>query len=244
MKLLRKGQGNQSLKEGLIQICLFMLGGQWILFLQCGKRYEKITKIVLELLGISLMITTLGKSIGKMDFTDYLTKLQQYLHEFSTSENQKDVMSMYEFQRECDDISQLFSSTLENETTKEIKFKINNSKIGGEYSVYAVSWKEYILVLHLTAYENSDDGKSESDVILPVKPVVIEINGVDTDDGLQGNELQGNESQGNELQENELKENESQVNGIQINGLQEANLREQIADILGMDENCLEVILE
>ena len=133
---------------------------------------------------------------------------------------------------------------MENETTKEIKFKINNSKIGGEYSVYAVSWKENILVLHLTAHENSDDGKSESDVILPVKPVVIEINGVDTDDGLQGNELQGNESQGNELQENELKENESQVNGIQINGLQEANLREQIADILGMDENCLEVILE
>ena len=41
-----------------------------------------------------------------------------------------------------------------------------------------------------------------------------------------------------------MKENESQVNGIQINGLQEANLREQIADILGMDENCLEVILE
>lgn len=234
MKLLRKGQGNQSLKEGLIQICLFMLGGQWILFLQCGKRYEKITKIVLELLGISLMITTLGKSIGKMDFTDYLTKSQQNVQEFSTSENQKDVMSMYEFQRECDDISQLFSSTLENETTKEIKFKINNSKIGGEYSVYAVSWKENILVLHLTAHENSDDGKSESDVILPVEPVVIEINDVDTDDGLQGNELQ----------ENELKENESQVNGIQINGLQEANLREQIADILGMDENCLEVILE
>ena len=76
------------MKEGLIQICLFMLGGQWILFLQCGKRYEKITKIVLELLGISLMITTLGKSIGKMDFTDYLTKLQQNVQEFSTSEKE------------------------------------------------------------------------------------------------------------------------------------------------------------
>ncbi|MGN0412754.1 MAG: hypothetical protein ACI4FV_06920 [Lachnospiraceae bacterium] len=185
------------------------------------------------------MITTLGKSIGKMDFTDYLTKLQQNVQEFSNRENQKDVMSMHEFQRECDDISQLFSSTLENETTKEIKFKINKSKIGEEYSVYAVSWKENILVLHLTAHENADDGKSESDEILPVEPVVIEINGVDSDDGLQGNELQGNE-----LQENELKENESQVNGIQINGLQEENLRGQIADILGMDENCLEVILE
>lgn len=55
------------MKESLKELCFFMICGQTLLFFQSGKKYEKICRMILELLilvGIAGMILSFLQSLG------------------------------------------------------------------------------------------------------------------------------------------------------------------------------------
>lgn len=166
----------EGIKEGLIGICLFMIGGRFVLFLQSGKRYQKSTKIVLELSGISLFIALVLSGTGERSMEAYWNRLEQTGEIMQGDAFYGKSMDSSEIEQESTAFQELFMDSIESKTAEEIKSKINNSEIGEKYTVYQAFWEEKILYVTLSLKEDCEN-RNEIKRIVPVENVSIDVNG-------------------------------------------------------------------
>ena len=202
----------EGLKEGLIGICLFMIGGHFVLFLQSGKRYQKITKIVLELSGICLFVVLVFGNLGERRIEEYWNRLEQTLEKIQGDELNEKSMNISEIEKDSDAFQELLMDSVENKLVQEVKSKINNSKIGEEYTVNQVFLEDGILNVALVSKENSGN-MNETENTMPVEKVSIEVNIT----------CQNQDS---------------------ISDKEKCQLKEEIAEVLEMEQRNLEVILQ
>lgn len=181
----------ENLKEGLIEICLFMIGGHFILLLQSGKRYYKITQIVLELSCISLFIILLFSNWEAGNIEEYWNTLEQTTKDMENDVFDEKSLCFHEIEKDGDAFQALLMDSAENELAVEIKSKINNSEIGGDYTVKQVFLEDELLNVTLVPKENSekmdemiekkemesgDETEMDRKNIVSIEKVIVDVN--------------------------------------------------------------------
>ena len=92
------------------EICLMAIIGRVILGIQSGNKYEKISKVILELLMVVYIVGALNSLIGH--------EITTGVH-YENSENSEDAVIKIEKS----------IAEMQNESLEKVKFKINNSQI-------------------------------------------------------------------------------------------------------------------
>ena len=92
------------------EICLMAIIGRVILGIQSGNKYEKISKVILELLMVVYIVGALSSLIGH--------EITTGVH-YENSENSEDAVIKIEKS----------IAEMQNESLEKVKFKINNSQI-------------------------------------------------------------------------------------------------------------------
>ena len=256
------------MREQIKELCLFMICGQTLLYFQSGKKYEKICRMILELLvlaGIVGMILnflqSLGMQKGEMQaLGGAVASMQRSMEEALTK--QLDAGDLEE-----DFISGIsMESLVEKYTMEEIKSKYNSFAEQYGYEIEEVKQKDDKLHVLLkekpklkqnyeekskekTAEEGMEENslkesetKEENDETAAMENPVgiadieqikkVEIEKIDLGEGERTGEETG--------QNTENKENPEKT---QTDKEQLASFRRQLAFVLVMDEEDLEVIL-
>lgn len=208
----------ENLKEGLIGICLFMIGGHFVLLLQSGKQYQKITKIVLELSCVSLFIILVFRNWKAGNAEEYWNTLEQTTGDMEKNVFDEKDLYFYEVEENSDTFSDLLMDSAENELSKEIKSKINNSKIGEGYEVKQVVLEDELLYVTLGPKEYCEK-MDEMERIVSIEKVSVDVN------------INCQKQKSVSDQEKSQPEEKSQ-------------LEEEIAKVLEMDRRNLEVTLQ
>ena len=208
----------ENLKEGLIGICLFMIGGHFVLLLQSGKQYQKITKIVLELSCVSLFIILVFRNWKAGNAEEYWNTLEQTTGNMEKNVFDEKDLYFYEVEENSDTFSDLLMDSAENELSKEIKSKINNSKIGEGYEVKQVVLEDELLHVTLEPKEYCEK-MDEMERIVSIEKVSVDVN------------INCQKQKSVSDQEKSQPEEKSQ-------------LEEEIAKVLEMDRRNLEVTLQ
>jgi len=92
------------------EICLMAIIGRVILGIQSGNKYEKISKVILELLMVVYIVGALSSLIGH--------EITTGVH-YENSENSEDAVIKIEKS----------IAEMQNESLEKVKFKINNSQM-------------------------------------------------------------------------------------------------------------------
>ena len=92
------------------EICFMAIIGRVILGIQSGNKYEKISKVILELLMVVYIVGALSSLIGH--------EITTGVH-YENSENSEDAVIKIEKS----------IAEMQNESLEKVKFKINNSQI-------------------------------------------------------------------------------------------------------------------
>ena len=208
----------ENLKEGLIGICLFMIGGHFVLLLQSGKQYQKITKIVLELSCVSLFIILVFRNWKAGNAEEYWNTLEQTTGNMEKNVFDEKDLYFYEVEENSDTFRDLLMDSAENELSKEIKSKINNSKIGEGYEVKQVVLEDELLHVTLGPKEYCEK-MDEMERIVSIEKVSVDVN------------INCQKQKSVSDQEKSQPEEKSQ-------------LEEEIAKVLEMDRRNLEVTLQ
>lgn len=240
------------MREQIKELCLFMICGQTLLYFQSGKKYEKICRMILELLvlaGIVGMILNFLQSLGirkgeMLASGGAVAGMQRSMEEALSKQLGSEGM-------EGDFLSGFSPDSLvEKYTMEEIKSKYNYFAEQYGFTIERVEQKEEKLQVLLKRNYTKEDSLKENDGIdkgagkdaaedgesgdagNPAKIVeieLVEIRKVGLGEGLREME--------NEAQEKESSEK------IQADGKQLESFRRQFALVLAMEEEKLEVIL-
>ena len=222
--------------EQIKDLCLFMICGQTLLYFQSGKKYEKICRMILELLvlaGIIGMILNflqvLGFQKGEMEA---VAGMQRTMEEALSKQ-----LGMEEFQSDF-----LSDDTLENliekHTAEEIKLRYNSfvKQYGLEITDVKQDGKKLQVFLKGLKQETGGEAKQKemkeeaavnSANIDPVEKIEIEEITIREEESTAGNE--------------EMKEAASEKAAMEKAELE--TFRRQLALVFAMEEDKLEVIL-
>ncbi len=222
--------------EQIKDLCLFMICGQTLLYFQSGKKYEKICRMILELLvlaGIIGMILNflqvLGFQKGEMEAA---AGMQRTMEEALSKQ-----LGMEEFQSDF-----LSDDTLENliekHTAEEIKLRYNSfvKQYGLEITDVKQDGKKLQVFLKGLKQETGGEAKQKemkeeaavnSANIDPVEKIEIEEITIREEESTAGNE--------------EMKEAASEKAAMEKAELE--TFRRQLALVFAMEEDKLEVIL-
>ncbi len=226
--------------EQIKDLCLFMICGQTLLYFQSGKKYEKICRMILELLvlaGIIGMILNflqvLGFQKGEMEAAGGAVAGMQRTMEEALSKQ----LGMEEFQSDF-----LSDDTLENliekHTAEEIKLRYNIflKQFVLEITVLKQDGKKLQVFLKGLKQETGGEAKQKemkeeaavnSANIDPVEKIEIEEITIREEESTAGNE--------------EMKEAASEKAAMEKAELE--TFRRQLALVFAMEEDKLEVIL-
>lgn len=241
--------------EQIKDLCLFMICGQTLLYFQSGKKYEKICRMILELLvlaGIVGMILnflqSLGLQKGEIEAAGGAVAGMQRSMEEALSRQ----LGAEEFQ-EGFLLGNDFESLVEKYTMSEIKTKYNYfaEQYGLEIQEVTQSGEKLQVFLKEAGGEANEDmgwgaGVGEQGRVAeaenPVKSVgieQIEIGKIEVEEREENGGESGNAEENGE--ENGRAEENSGKSGIGKEELE--TFRRQLALVFAMDEEKLEVIL-
>ncbi len=220
--------------EQIKDLCLFMICGQTLLYFQSGKKYEKICRMILELLvlaGIIGMILNflqvLGFQKGEMEAGMQRTMEEALSKQLGMEEFQSDFLS--------DDT---LENLIEKHTAEEIKLRYNSfvKQYGLEITDVKQDGKKLQVFLKGLKQETGGEAKQKemkeeaavnSANIDPVEKIEIEEITIREEESTAGNE--------------EMKEAASEKAAMEKAELE--TFRRQLALVFAMEEDKLEVIL-
>lgn len=213
--------------EQIKELCLFMICGQTLLYFQSGKKYEKICRMILELLvlaGIVGMVLELLQSFGlqrgEMEATGgAVAGMQQSMEEALSRQ-----LGAEEFLSE-----DVLTGMIERHTENEIKSRYNYFANQYGLEIDRVEQRGDKLQVFLKATEEKTQSKEESSAENPakideIKPV--EIGEIDLGDGPEEDPAGEERAGRGRIGEEELE-----------------TFRRQLALVFAMEEEKLEVIL-
>lgn len=231
--------------EQIKDLCLFMICGQTLLYFQSGKKYEKICRMILELLvlaGIVGMILNflqvLGFQKGEMEAAGGAVAGMQRTMEEALSKQ----LGMEEFQNDflSDDA---LENLIEKHTTEEIKLRYNN--FAGQYGLEITDVKQdgkrlQVFLKDIKEGEDRENTGAEAEQKKMEEETAANSGNIDQIKKIEIEEITLGEeenSTGNEERKGTLSESVS---------MEKADLetfRRQLALVFAMEEDKLEVIL-
>lgn len=151
--------------EQIKELCLFMICGQTLLYFQSGKKYEKICRMILELLvlaGIVGMVLNFLQSVGlnrgEMEAAGGAVAGMQRSMEEALSKQ----LASEEFQESflSEDV---LDSLIEKHTENEIKTRYNKFAEQYGFKIERINQENDKLQVFLKEAESAADGASEED---------------------------------------------------------------------------------
>lgn len=260
------------MREQIKELCIFMICGQTLLYFQSGKKYEKICRMILELLvlaGIVGMILnvlqSLGLQGGEMQAAGgAVAGMQQSMEEALSRQ-----LDMENFDENfMAGIS--MESLVKKYTEKEIKNKYNY--FAGQYGLEVVRAEQseeklqvFLRELPVESADGGGDGRKEGKAGAADTEDSLEIADIEQieigrirleesgEDAVKGagkdmgrEETTGREGGAEEREEETGEESKEEKSGpaeVQTGERQLETFRRQLALVLGMEEEKLEVIL-
>lgn len=223
--------------EQIKDLCLFMICGQTLLYFQSGKKYEKICRMILELLvlaGIVGMILnflqSLGFRKGEMEAAGGAVAGMQRSMEEALSKQlgaegiEEDFLS-----------GDVLENLVEKHTLEEIKSRYNYFAQQYGFEICGVEMQNEKIRVLLKETDEAGETEMQEETENAGNPAKIaEIEPVEIA------EIEWNESEEND-RGTEGAEGRSEKNGIEKKKLE--TFRRQLALVLAMEEEKLEVIL-
>lgn len=217
------------MREQIKELCFFMICGQTLLHFQSGKKYEKICRMILELLvlaGVVGMILNFLQSLGfqKGDMPaagGAVADMQRSMEEALLKQLDPDSLN-----EEFDD-GITMDDMVEKYTLKEIKSKYNYFAEQYGYEIDHIEQNEnklqvFVKITDDFYIETEDTAETKEIGRVEIKDVDIDVDG--TQKGPTGQERQG---------ETETKKDKERLE----------EFRRQLALVFAMEEEKLEVVL-
>ncbi len=221
------------MSEQIKDLCLFMICAQTLLYFQSGKKYEKICRMILELLvlagivGILLQVVqSLGFQKGAMTaggsaVAGMRRSMEEALTKQLLPEEEQDFL-----------MDKSFQNLLKKRTSEEIKSQYNHFAKQYNMEIQSIEIKDETLQVFLKKLEKEESSGEE-----------------ETDAETEANDDAGNPAKIVEIEKIEIGKSESgerevdDKDNIRVEKTVLEDFKRQLALVLAMDEGKLEVIL-
>lgn len=213
--------------EQIKELCLFLICGQTLLYFQSGKKYEKICRMILELLILAGIVGAILNFLQSAGFR----KGEMEAAGSAVAGMQRNMEEALSKQLGMEGISGNFlageemEKLIEKHTTEEIKSSYNNFAMEYGYEIQKIkNEKDKLQVFLIDVRKNEKDYEDNSAETDGIKPV--EIGEISIDRGYSKETEE-------EMSEKDPEKSEEEL----------TSFRRQFALVLGMEEEKLEVIL-
>lgn len=213
--------------EQIKELCLFLICGQTLLYFQSGKKYEKICRMILELLILAGIVGAILNFLQSAGFR----KGEMEAAGSAVAGMQRNMEEALSKQLGMEGISGNFlageemEKLIEKHTTEEIKSSYNNFAMEYGYEIQKIkNEKDKLRVFLIDVRKNEKDYEDNSAKTDGIEPVEIGEISIDRGDSKETKE---------EMSEKDPEKSEEELKSF----------RRQFALVLGMEEEKLEVIL-